>query len=62
VPIPGTKRVAYLEDNAGAPAVQLTPEDEQRLDALAGRVQGERYGGGQQRLNRVASPPLSPSA
>ena len=54
VPIPGTKRVAYLEDNAGAPAVQLTPEDEQRLDALAGRVQGERYGGGQQRL--TASP------
>lgn len=31
VPIPGTKRVAYLEQNVGAAAVTLTPEDRARL-------------------------------
>jgi aryl-alcohol dehydrogenase-like predicted oxidoreductase len=46
VPIPGTKRTAYVEDNAGAPDVQLTYEDEVRLDALAADAQGERYGSG----------------
>jgi len=45
VPIPGTKRAAYLEDNAGATEVELSPEDEERLDGLAARVAGERYGG-----------------
>jgi aryl-alcohol dehydrogenase-like predicted oxidoreductase len=34
VPIPGTKRVAYLEDNVGAADVQLTDDDLARLDAL----------------------------
>jgi aryl-alcohol dehydrogenase-like predicted oxidoreductase len=34
VPIPGTKRVAYLEENAGAVDVRLTPEALARLDAL----------------------------
>jgi aryl-alcohol dehydrogenase-like predicted oxidoreductase len=46
VPIPGTKRTAYVEDNAGAPEVQLTEEDVVRLDALAADAQGERYGTG----------------
>jgi aryl-alcohol dehydrogenase-like predicted oxidoreductase len=59
VPIPGTKRVAYIEDNAGAPEVELTAEDSERLDALAGSVEGDRYGAGQQRLNRLSSPPLA---
>ena len=40
VPIPGTKRVAYLEDNLGAVDVQLSAEDIDRLDSL--RVVGER--------------------
>jgi aryl-alcohol dehydrogenase-like predicted oxidoreductase len=31
VPIPGTKRVAYLEENLGALEVELTEEDPQRL-------------------------------
>jgi aryl-alcohol dehydrogenase-like predicted oxidoreductase len=44
-PIPGTKRIAYLEENVGAADVELTQED---LDALekagpAGAVQGDRY-------------------
>src|SRR3989442_1157367 len=34
VPIPGTKRRKYLEDNVGALNVQLTPEDLRRLDEI----------------------------
>jgi aryl-alcohol dehydrogenase-like predicted oxidoreductase len=34
VPIPGTKRVPYLEENAGAASVELTDDDLARLDAL----------------------------
>ncbi len=45
VPIPGTKRVKYLEENAGAASVQLTPEDLRRIDeaAPAGAAVGLRY-------------------
>jgi aryl-alcohol dehydrogenase-like predicted oxidoreductase len=46
VPIPGTKRASYIEDNAKAPDLELRPEEETRLDALAAGVQGERYGAG----------------
>ena len=34
VPIPGTKRRSYLEDNVGALAVTLTADDLERLGAL----------------------------
>ena len=44
VPIPGTKRAAYVEDNAGAPAVHLSDADDARLEGLAAAVQGGRYG------------------
>jgi aryl-alcohol dehydrogenase-like predicted oxidoreductase len=57
VPIPGTKNPAYVEDNAGAPDVQLSPEDEQRLERPAARVQGARYGSAG-RLPTWVSPPL----
>ncbi len=45
VPIPGTKRVHWLEDNAAALGVTLTPEDLARIDAAVpeGAVHGERY-------------------
>ena len=45
VPIPGTKRRAYLEENVAADAVRLTPAEMQTLDeALAtGTVSGNRY-------------------
>ncbi|MFE9689986.1 aldo/keto reductase [Micromonospora sp. NPDC005806] len=45
LPIPGTKRVRYLEENAAAADVRLTPEQQARLrDAVpAGSVSGERY-------------------
>jgi aryl-alcohol dehydrogenase-like predicted oxidoreductase len=45
VPIPGTKRRSYLEENAGAAAVKLSPQDLQALDAAApnGGTAGPRY-------------------
>jgi aryl-alcohol dehydrogenase-like predicted oxidoreductase len=45
VPIPGTKRVKYLEENVAAADIKLTPEDLARIDAAApiGATSGERY-------------------
>ncbi len=43
VPIPGTKRRKYLEQNAGAVDVELTAEDLARIDAEIPRAAGERY-------------------
>ena len=43
IPIPGTKRVAYLEDNAGAAEVTLTADDLERLGTAADLVSGPRY-------------------
>jgi aryl-alcohol dehydrogenase-like predicted oxidoreductase len=45
VPIPGTKRRKYLEDNVGAVNVQLTEDDLRRIDEVApqGAAAGERY-------------------
>jgi aryl-alcohol dehydrogenase-like predicted oxidoreductase len=45
VPIPGTKRQGYLEENAAAAALRLTPEDLARIDEIAprGAAAGERY-------------------
>jgi len=45
VPIPGTKRRKYLEENVGALNVQLTPEDLRRIDEAFpyGAATGLRY-------------------
>jgi aryl-alcohol dehydrogenase-like predicted oxidoreductase len=45
VPIPGTKRRSYLEENVAAADLQLTQEELAALDAIApkGVAQGERY-------------------
>ncbi len=43
VPIPGTKRREYLEQNAAAVDVELTAEDLARIDAELPEVAGERY-------------------
>jgi aryl-alcohol dehydrogenase-like predicted oxidoreductase len=45
VPIPGTKRVAYLDDNLGAWNVRLTANELAQIDAIlpAGAVSGPRY-------------------
>jgi len=45
LPIPGTKRVAYLEENSAAADIVLTPEQVERLGAAVppDEVAGERY-------------------
>jgi aryl-alcohol dehydrogenase-like predicted oxidoreductase len=43
VPIPGTKRRSYLEENAGAVDVELSDEVLARIDAELPQVSGERY-------------------
>ena len=46
VPIPGTKRRQYLEENAGALEIELTPEDLAAIEEVTprGSVAGPRYG------------------
>ena len=46
VPIPGTKRVKYLEENVAAAQVDLDAADLARLDEAVPRdaVAGDRYG------------------
>jgi aryl-alcohol dehydrogenase-like predicted oxidoreductase len=45
VPIPGTKRVSFLEENAAAPDVELTRDDLNRIETAfpKGATAGERY-------------------
>ncbi|MFD8277283.1 aldo/keto reductase [Streptomyces flaveolus] len=43
VPIPGTKRRTYLEQNAGAVDVELTEDDLARITAELPEAAGERY-------------------
>jgi aryl-alcohol dehydrogenase-like predicted oxidoreductase len=48
IPLPGTTHMKYLEDNAGAVAVDFTAEDEARfrkaLDSIGG-AKGPRWAG-----------------
>ncbi|MGB9507649.1 MAG: aldo/keto reductase, partial [Candidatus Acidiferrum sp.] len=45
IPIPGTKRRKYLEENVAALGVQLSPEDLRQLEQVApkGAASGQRY-------------------
>jgi aryl-alcohol dehydrogenase-like predicted oxidoreductase len=45
VPIPGTKRVRYLQENMGAINVHLTPDDLKKIAARLAEFEivGERY-------------------
>ena len=43
VPIPGTKRRSYLEQNAASLEVDLTADDMVRIDAELPETAGERY-------------------
>jgi len=45
VPIPGTKRRQFLEENVGALDVTLTRADLERIDEIApkGAAAGDRY-------------------
>jgi len=43
IPIPGTKRVKYLEENIGAVNVKVSAEEMKEINDLARHVKGERY-------------------
>jgi aryl-alcohol dehydrogenase-like predicted oxidoreductase len=45
IPIPGTKRRSYLEENAAAAEIELTPDEVERLEQAfpAGAAAGDRY-------------------
>jgi len=45
VPIPGTTKLHRLEENIGAAAIELTPDDLRQIDSAASKipVQGARY-------------------
>ena len=45
VPIPGTTKLHRLDENIGAVAVELNPDDLREIDSAASKitVQGERY-------------------
>jgi len=45
VPIPGTTKLSRLDENIGAIAIELTPDDLREIDSAASRitVQGDRY-------------------
>jgi aryl-alcohol dehydrogenase-like predicted oxidoreductase len=45
VPVPGTKRRTYLEENAAAVDIRLTPADVAELEAAVpqNEIAGERY-------------------
>ena len=55
IPIPGTRRVKYLDENIGSLDVQLTPADLAAIDEVLphGATAGERYAPAQMKnLNR----------
>ncbi len=45
VPIPGTTKLARLDENLGAAAIELTPDDLREIDSASSKitVQGDRY-------------------
>jgi aryl-alcohol dehydrogenase-like predicted oxidoreductase len=45
VPIPGTTKLNRLEENIGAAAVELTPDDLREIDSAASKItiEGARY-------------------
>lgn len=52
IPIPGTKRRKYLEENAAAVDITLSDAEKKEIDALLAKYPdtGERYGAAQQQL------------
>jgi aryl-alcohol dehydrogenase-like predicted oxidoreductase len=52
VPIPGTTKLHRLDENLGAAAVEMTPEDLRDIESAASRitVQGARYAEQHERL------------
>ncbi|KAJ6482633.1 NADP-dependent oxidoreductase domain-containing protein [Mycena sanguinolenta] len=61
IPIPGTKKIKYLEENIAAVKVALSPEDIAAIRKLAVEAdaqQGDRYPAGIAQLLFVDTPPL----
>ncbi|KAK4425222.1 putative aldo-keto reductase 2 [Sesamum alatum] len=58
-PIPGTTRIHNLEQNIGALAVKLTPEEMAELDDIASLVKGDRFGPEMATWRHEETPPLS---
>ncbi|PIN09414.1 Voltage-gated shaker-like K+ channel, subunit beta/KCNAB [Handroanthus impetiginosus] len=58
-PLPGTTRIANLDDNIGALAVELTPEDMAELDSIVSLVKGDRYATSTDTWQHKETPPLS---
>ena len=52
IPIPGTKRIKYLEENAAAVDISLTEDDLNNLEKLVAKYPniGQRYGDGAMKL------------
>ena len=52
VPIPGTRKLDRLDENIGAAAVELTPDDLSNIESATARisVQGARYPDSLERL------------
>jgi aryl-alcohol dehydrogenase-like predicted oxidoreductase len=52
VPIPGTTKLPRLEENIGAAAVELSPDDLDQIESAVSQiiVQGDRYSPDRQRL------------
>ena len=42
IPIPGTKRIKYLEENAKTANVQFSGEDEKKIRSMLDRVGGAK--------------------
>ncbi|GMP55334.1 hypothetical protein CsSME_00020182 [Camellia sinensis var. sinensis] len=60
-PIPGTTKIANLDQNIGALLVKLTPEEMSELESIASadKVKGDRYGEGLTTWKNSDTPPLS---
>ncbi|CAL5394388.1 unnamed protein product [Camellia sinensis] len=60
-PIPGTTKIANLDQNIGALSVKLTPEEMSELESIASadEVKGDRYGEGLTTWKNSGTPPLS---
>ena len=43
VPIPGTKRRKYLQENIHALDIELTTEDMNKMEGIARNIVGDRY-------------------
>ena len=52
VPIPGTTKLHRLNENLGAAAVELTPDELLEINTASSKIvaQGERYSGGSAKL------------